>query len=432
MQHVALGGDLVARHHRPVRIPEQPRVHPGEMAEVGEVLHLAGGVAAPPVRARRHQRPGPVLQFRHLGQRPARLRQRDPDQPVPLLALERADACLARHPGRVLQLGYRGAAPVGAVSPAVVGADQFVAADPAQGQRRAPVHAQIGVGPRPAVLPAPQHQRLAEQVGVHRLVGEFTGERRPDASIRAAPSCRRTPPEPAWCPSFRMSRPHRAITPRSRIGLVERDQVTSASWHRTGPPRARGRRQRKARRCPRHPCQGSWGPWHRYSRITGTWRSPGSSWWRTSECPHPGRRSWSRPRCMPAPAGSTSSRSASSRCSQRSWATASVTRSDTSAAMRSHCGSANTCSSPVSGWRRPSGTSSATAACWSSPRDSSKGSARWLASSRASPRCRGGASLSSPRSAPCSGSRSGRRWATWPGTTLARSTPTSSATRCTC
>src|SRR5262249_22751745 len=97
--------------------------------------------------------------------------------PVPLLAGERADARLGRDAGRVFELGYRGAAAVGAVAPAVVGADQLVTADPAEGQRSAPVHAQVGVGPRPAGLTAPQYQRLAEQIGVRGPVGEVTPER---------------------------------------------------------------------------------------------------------------------------------------------------------------------------------------------------------------------------------------------------------------
>ena len=84
---------------------------------------------------------------------------------------------LRGHPGRVLQLGNGGAAAVGAVTPAVVGADELVAADPAEGQRRAPVHAQVGVGARPAVLAAPQDERLAEQVGMNGPVGEVTAER---------------------------------------------------------------------------------------------------------------------------------------------------------------------------------------------------------------------------------------------------------------
>ena len=171
------GAHLVPRHHGPVRVAEQARVHPREVAEVGEVLHLAGRVAGPPVWARGEHRPGAVLQFGHLGQRPARLVQGHPDQPVPFLAVERRDLRLGRHPARVLELRDSDAPAVGPVPPAVVRADQLVAVDPAQRQRGTAVHAQVLAGPRLAAGAAPQHQWLAEQIGMGRLVGELGAER---------------------------------------------------------------------------------------------------------------------------------------------------------------------------------------------------------------------------------------------------------------
>ena len=169
MQHVLRGAHLVPRHHGPVRVAEQARVHPREVAEVGEVLHLAGRVAGPPVWARGEHRPGAVLQFGHLGQRPARLVQGHPDQPVPFLAVERRDLRLGRHPARVLELRDSDAPAVGPVPPAVVRADQLVAVDPAQRQRGTAMHAQVLAGPRLAAGAAPQHQWLAEQIGVGGL-----------------------------------------------------------------------------------------------------------------------------------------------------------------------------------------------------------------------------------------------------------------------
>ena len=177
VQNVSFGAYLVAWHDRPCGVAQQARVHPREVPEVGEVLHLAGGVTAPAVGARRHHRPPAVLQFGHLGQRPARLCQRDPDQAVPFLAAERADPGLGRHPRRVCELGDGRAAAVGPVAPAVVGADELVAADPAERERRAPVHAQVGVGARLPVRAAPQDQRLAEQIGVKGPAGEVVAER---------------------------------------------------------------------------------------------------------------------------------------------------------------------------------------------------------------------------------------------------------------
>ena len=90
---------------------------------------------------------------------------------------------------------------------------------------------------RPARATGP----AARRAGRHGPAGRRGHRRtRPDASSPAAPSGRRTPPEPAWCPSFRLSRPHRVITPGGRRRLVERDQVTSASWHRAGPGQGAG------------------------------------------------------------------------------------------------------------------------------------------------------------------------------------------------
>ena len=147
------------------------------MTQVGEVLHLPGGVAPPAVRAGRDHRPAAILQFRHLRQRPARLFDGYPHQAVTLLAAIRRDPGLGRHPGRVLQLRNGHAPAVGPVPPAVVGADELIAGDPAQRQRGAAVHAHIRMGAWPAIQAAPQDQRLAEQVGLGRLVGQVPAER---------------------------------------------------------------------------------------------------------------------------------------------------------------------------------------------------------------------------------------------------------------
>ena len=177
VQHVALGAHLVPRHHGPVRIAQQAGVHPGEVTEVGEVLDLARGVALPGVRPGRDHGPVAVLQLGHLGQRPARLLQRGPDQAVAFLRAERGHPGLGRDPRRVLELRDRDAAAVGVVAPAVVGAHDLVAGHPAQRQRGAAVHAQVRHHPRAAVRAAPQHQRLAEQVGMPRLGAQRGGER---------------------------------------------------------------------------------------------------------------------------------------------------------------------------------------------------------------------------------------------------------------
>ena len=104
VEDVAVRRDLVARDDGPLRVAEQPRVHEREVAEVGEVLDLARRVARPPVRPAGDGRPGRILELGNLGQRPARLLERDPDHPVALGAGERRRARLGRHPGRVGEL----------------------------------------------------------------------------------------------------------------------------------------------------------------------------------------------------------------------------------------------------------------------------------------------------------------------------------------
>jgi hypothetical protein len=97
--------------------------------------------------------------------------------PVPFLHAEGPNPGLGRDHRRILLLRDRHAPAVSAVPPAVVGAHQFLALNPAQRQRRAAVHAQIGHHPRRSPGPPPDHQRLTEQVGVHRAVSHFTAER---------------------------------------------------------------------------------------------------------------------------------------------------------------------------------------------------------------------------------------------------------------
>ena len=144
MQDVAVRLDLVLLHDRPLRIAEQARMDEREMAEVGEVLHLARGVAAPLVRAAEDGAPLVRLELRHLGQRPARLLESDPDDPVALLAAEPLRARLARDPRRVLELRDQRAGAVRPVAPAVVGADDLVALDRAERERGPAVDAEVG------------------------------------------------------------------------------------------------------------------------------------------------------------------------------------------------------------------------------------------------------------------------------------------------
>ena len=153
-------------------------MHPREVAEVGEVLELAGGVGSDHVY-------GPAVttvqpssaQLGHVRERPARLLQRDPDQAVALDAPERADPRLLRDAGRVGELRDERAGAVRPVVPAVVGADDLVAVDPAERDRSPAVDAEVGDGARRPGRVAVERERLAEEHPAEGLVVQLRRER---------------------------------------------------------------------------------------------------------------------------------------------------------------------------------------------------------------------------------------------------------------
>src|SRR5262249_8294635 len=157
-QDVALRSHLVSGNHWPLGIAKQSRVHPREMAEVGEVLDLAGSVTLPAVRSGPDSCPRAVFQFRDIGERPPGLGQSYPDQAVALLRHIGRNPGLGRHPRRVLKLWYGNAAAIGGIPPPMVRTDQLVTADPAQRERSTPVHAKVRHSPEPT-RPAPHDQR---------------------------------------------------------------------------------------------------------------------------------------------------------------------------------------------------------------------------------------------------------------------------------
>ena len=163
-------------------------MHEREVAEVGEVLDLARGVARPPVRPAVDGRPGGILELGNLGQRPARLLERNPDHPVALGAGERGRARLGGHARRVGELRDPGAGSVGAVAPAVVRAHDLVALDRAERERGAAMDAEVEERVRrPGAVP-PEDECLAEQVDGERLARpRARPSTRPDASTRGAP-----------------------------------------------------------------------------------------------------------------------------------------------------------------------------------------------------------------------------------------------------
>src|SRR5450755_5008888 len=113
-------------------------MHPGKMAEIGKVLDLPGGVRLPSIGPGRHDCPAVIFQFGNLWQRPSRLLQGNPDDAVAFLNLEYGNPRLGGYPGGVLQLRNRHAPAIGSVAPAMVGADDLIAADPAEREGSAP------------------------------------------------------------------------------------------------------------------------------------------------------------------------------------------------------------------------------------------------------------------------------------------------------
>src|SRR5579862_6275942 len=67
VQHVALGADFMGRYSCSLRIAQQAGMDEWEMAEVGEIFHLAGRVAAPRKRSRENRLPCWRFQFGNFG-----------------------------------------------------------------------------------------------------------------------------------------------------------------------------------------------------------------------------------------------------------------------------------------------------------------------------------------------------------------------------
>src|SRR5271165_3039390 len=132
VQYVTVRMHLMTGNDGPVRIAKQARVHPGKVPEIREVLDLPRRVAPPAVWTGGHDRPAVVLELGHLGQWPARLFERNPDKPVTLLRAKRRHARFRWHPERVRQLRDRDAAPIGVITPAVIGAHDLIAVDRAE------------------------------------------------------------------------------------------------------------------------------------------------------------------------------------------------------------------------------------------------------------------------------------------------------------
>lgn len=155
-----------------VVVAEHTVVDPGEMRDVDVVLDPAVDTRAPVV-ARDFDHPECwVCQFLERRDREQRIvLETHPDQPVLL-----ADV-VSGQPGPAWDVGPeagrdRGADPVGPVGPAVVGAADLVAFDPAPGQRGATVDAEVGEAADRTAEPG-QHELLIEQEDLSGLVGQF-------------------------------------------------------------------------------------------------------------------------------------------------------------------------------------------------------------------------------------------------------------------
>ena len=146
-------------------------MHPREVAEVGEVLHLPRGVAVPGERPGVHHLPGAGFELGHLGQRVRRLAlgQAHPDEAVALLALIHRRARLGGNGGGGrLRNAHARARRV--VVPRVVRTHEAIVGDPAERERGAAVDAQVAHRVRAAVAGAPHDHGFAEQRRAERLV----------------------------------------------------------------------------------------------------------------------------------------------------------------------------------------------------------------------------------------------------------------------
>ena len=110
-----------------------------------------------------HHDPRGIVELGDLEQRVARLLQRHPQQPEPLLAAKRVHARLAGDLRRVGELRDQPADAVAAVLPAVVGAHDPVPDHAPERERGAAVDAEVAQRVRGAGGVAPQHEVLAEQ-----------------------------------------------------------------------------------------------------------------------------------------------------------------------------------------------------------------------------------------------------------------------------
>nr|BFE70289.1 hypothetical protein GCM10020092_035900 [Actinoplanes digitatis] len=143
--------ELVLGHLGLLRVAERAGVHERRVRDVAAVLQDPLVVGVPQELAGDRAEPAAVLdEIVELGpdrdRRPlllGQVTQVDPDEPVPLLRRVRVDAGLARHGPVGLRRDLHALA-VRLVLPAVVRADDAVVLEPAAGERRAPVHAQVG------------------------------------------------------------------------------------------------------------------------------------------------------------------------------------------------------------------------------------------------------------------------------------------------
>ena len=138
VQHVPAGLYLVLGYDRTLRVAQEPRVDPREMAEVGEILDLPGGVALPVERAGENDFLLVVFQLGQLGQRKNRVSESHPDDPVAFQGPVAGNPCLGWNPGIGLLRNFDACA-LGVVVPSMVRARQAVILERAQGESGATV-----------------------------------------------------------------------------------------------------------------------------------------------------------------------------------------------------------------------------------------------------------------------------------------------------
>ena len=170
------------RRNGMVPVAQNPVMHPGEMAEIEEVLHCARGAAFPFSFVAEDYAKARVVEWGKFRDGRPGLAHANPDDTVPLFGVVFGEARLLRNGMLRRNRGDPCAPAVGIVRPAVVGADDALPLYPSQRDRCSPVNAQV-VKRRYAVSQPTDGQALIQKTDGKRPLAHLfaEGDRQPVA-----------------------------------------------------------------------------------------------------------------------------------------------------------------------------------------------------------------------------------------------------------